>query len=155
IARVIGGRLSEIWGQPVVVESKVGAGNIVGTAYAATQKPDGYSILFTSNDVVFGPYLKKDLPYDPIKDFAPIIMIGETPLLVAVTPGVKANSVKDLIAEMKAAPGKFRFGSAGVGSTLHLAGELFKNMGGVELVHVPYKGAALVYPDLLAGRIEV
>ena len=156
VARVMAQRLTEGLGQPVTVDNKPGVAGIVGTDIVAKSAPDGYTLaLIGMTTHAANPSLYKSLPYDPVKDFAPISVAIVSPLVLVVNPGVPANSVQELIAYAKENPGKVNFGSAGVGNTLHLAGELFKSSAGIDIVHVPYKGASAAMNDLLGGRIQM
>jgi tripartite-type tricarboxylate transporter receptor subunit TctC len=146
IARIIAQRLSEIWRQPVVVENRGGAGGNVGAEAVARADADGYTLLLAApGPLAINPSLFQRLNFDPLKDFAPVAL--------AVNPQVRANSVAELIALARAEPGKLHFGSSGAGSTNHLAGELFKSLAGINIVHVPYRGAAPAMNDLVAGHI--
>jgi tripartite-type tricarboxylate transporter receptor subunit TctC len=155
IARALGQKLSEIWGQPVVIDNRPGASTIIATEIVAKSAPDGYTLLVTTTSFTIVPSLTRALPYDAQKDFEPITLINTTPLVLVVNPGVPANSVKELIALAKARPGALNFGSAGSGGSNHLAGELFNAMAGVKMVHVPYKGNAPALNDLVGGHVDV
>lgn len=156
VARVMAQKLTEALGQPVTVDNKPGVAGIIGTDIVAKSPPDGYTLsLVGMTTLAANPSLYKALPYDPVKDFAPISVAIVSPLVLVVHPSVPANNVKELIAYAKANPGKVNFGSAGVGNTLHLAGELFKSSAGIDIVHVPYKGASAALNDLLGGRIQM
>jgi tripartite-type tricarboxylate transporter receptor subunit TctC len=155
IARTIAPKLSELWGQQLVVDPRQGAGGIVGTEIAAKSAPDGYTIVLVSPSHAINPALHSKMPYDSVKDFTPVTQLAETPNILLAHPSVPARSVKELIALAKAKPGTLSYGSAGVGSSQHLAGELFKEMAGVNLVHVPYKAASATNVDLIAGRIQL
>jgi tripartite-type tricarboxylate transporter receptor subunit TctC len=154
--RIIAQKLQEAWGQPVVVENKPGAAGIVGTEYASKAAPDGYTLMMGNIGThAINVSLYKKLPYDPIKDFAPISQVAGLPLFLVVHPSVPANSVKELIALAKAKPGQLNFSSSGAGGAPHVAGELFKNMAGVDIVHIPYKGGAPAVVDLLSGQVTM
>ncbi len=156
VARQIAQRMSEGLGQPVTVENKPGVAGIPGTEIVAHSAPDGYTLaLIGLTTHASNPWLYKKLPYDPVKDFIPISAAIASPLVLVVNPEVPAKNVQELIAYAKANPGKVHYGSAGVGNTLHLAGELFKSRAGIDIVHVPYKGASAALNDLLGGRIEM
>jgi tripartite-type tricarboxylate transporter receptor subunit TctC len=157
VARVMGAKLSELLGQQFVVENKVGAGGNIGADLVAKASPDGYTLLMaTVSTHAINPGLYKKIPYDPIKDFAPITLTGVTPTLLAVNPSVPATDAKSLIALVKDNPGKFTYGSSGLGSILHLCGEQFKALaGGLNIVHVPYRGSAPLMSDLIAGQISM
>jgi tripartite-type tricarboxylate transporter receptor subunit TctC len=152
--RIIGRKLSELWGQQVVVDNRPGAGGLLAFEIVAKANPDGYTLLATSPAFAIQPGLAAKLPYDPMRDFAPITMASAAPYLLVVHPGVEARSVKELVALAKAQPGKLNYASGGIGSAQHLAAELFRMVAGVDIVHVPYKGAVSV-PDVIAGRIQL
>lgn len=156
VARQLAQKMSEGLGQVVVVENKPGAAGITGTDSVAKSAPDGYTLaLIGMTTHAANPWLYKKLPYDPIADFAPVSAAIASPLVLVVHPDVPAKNVPELIAYAKANPGKLNYGSAGVGNTLHLAGESFKAATGVDIVHVPYKGASAALNDLLGGRIQM
>jgi len=156
ISRIFAQQLSEQLGKPVVVENKPGAGTIVGTQAAAKSPPDGYTLLagLTANMAV-NPSLFKTLPYDPVRDFTPVGMMAQFPFVLVVSKDFPAKSVKELIAMAKAKPGTINFASAGNGTGQHLSAELFKLMAGVDMTHVPYRGAAPAYSDVISGRTPV
>jgi tripartite-type tricarboxylate transporter receptor subunit TctC len=155
MARALGQELTAAWGQPVVVENRPGAGTIIGAEYAARSAPDGYTLLFTTDSTLtISPLLHKRLPYDPQKDFAPITMIGYQDLVLVVHPSVPATTLDELIAFAKANPGVLNYGSFGRGSQPHLAMEMFRQLAGLSLVHVPGKGIAEVLSDLLSGTVQ-
>lgn len=156
VARAIAQKLTETWGQPVVVDNRAGAAGIVGSEAAAQAAPDGYTLLMADvGPLTMNPALYPKLPYDPVKDFAPVVEAAFLPLVLAVHPSVPAHSVKELIALAKRQPGQLNYGSPGSGSAVHLASELFKSATGTEIVHVPYKGAPPAMADLMAGQISV
>ncbi|MEP7085484.1 MAG: tripartite tricarboxylate transporter substrate binding protein [Betaproteobacteria bacterium] len=155
IARSVGQKLSERLGQPVIVENKAGASGNIGSDFVAHSKPDGYTLLVTVSTFVMNPALFKSLPFDPVKDFAPISLSAWGSVLLAATPSAKIDSVAQLVQTAKANPGKLNYGSPGVGTPHHLAMELFKNVTGTEITHVPYKGTAGAITDLLGGQISV
>jgi len=156
VARVLGQKLSERWGQPVIVDNRAGAGGNIGVDRVAKAPADGYSIVMGAVAThAINVHLYSKLPFDPVKDFAPVVLITQVPNILVVNPQVPAKSVKELIAAARARPGGLNFGSGSTGSAGHLAGELFKTMAGVELVHVPYKGAAPAVADLLAGQVQL
>ena len=156
VARIIGAPLGERLGKIVLVDNRPGGGATIGADVVAKAQPDGYTLLYgTPGPQIINPYLMSKLPYDPGKDFAPITRIGVIPSVLVVPASVPAKSVKDLIALAKAQPGKFNFASAGIGASSHLAGELFKTMAGVDIVHVPYKGTGPALQDLLAGNVQM
>jgi putative tricarboxylic transport membrane protein len=153
ISRIVGQQLSEQLGVPVVIENRPGGASVVGTQAVARAAPDGYTLLtgYTAPMAV-NPSLFKDLPYDPIHDFTPVGMLAEFPLVLIVSNHFAAHSVKELIALAKEKPGQINFASAGIGTGQHLSGEMFKLMTGTELTHVPYRGSAPAYPDVISGR---
>jgi len=144
VARVMGAKMADLLGQQFVVENKVGAGGNIGADLVAKAPPDGYTLLMaTVSTHAINPGLYKNMPYDPVRDFAPIGQVGVTPTLLGVHPSVPATDVKSLVAVIKENPGKFTYGSSGLGSILHLCGEQFKALaGGINIVHVPYRGSA-------------
>jgi tripartite-type tricarboxylate transporter receptor subunit TctC len=154
-ARVLAEKLSQRWGQPVVVENKPGAGAIIGTDFVAKAPPDGYTILLVPSSHAFNVNLYKKLPYDSVKDFAALTQTAWTPLVLVVNPSLPVKSVKELIAYAKANPGKLTYASSGSGTSLHLAAEMFKDMAGVDIVHVPYKGSTAAHPDVLSGQVSM
>jgi len=155
LARAIGQSFSEELGQPFVIDNRPGASGNIGMTYVAKSAPDGYTLLVASVNLVVNPALYSSIGYDPQKDFAPISMIATTANVLVVNPGVQANSVKELIALAKESPGKLNYGSSGVGTTLHLSGELFNRMAGTKIVHVPYKGPVEMLNDVIAGRVDL
>ena len=157
VGRIMAGKMGQFLGQTVVVEDKGGAGGNIGGDFVAKSTPDGYTLLFaTVSTNAINPGVYKSMPYDAIKDFAPVARVGVTPTLLLVNPSVPATDVKSLIALIKANPGKYNYGSSGTGSILHLCGEEFKAMaGGLEITHVPYKGSAPMDTDLMGGQITM
>ncbi len=154
VARTIAQKLSETWGQAVVVENRAGGGTTIGTDAVAKAAPDGYTLLVTPAPFTINASLLNRLPYDTLADFAPIALINTTPLVLVVNPGVPAKSVNELIALAKARPRQLNFGSSGTGGSNHLAGELFNAMAGVKIVHIPYKGNAPALADLVGGHVD-
>jgi tripartite-type tricarboxylate transporter receptor subunit TctC len=155
VGRLIAAKLGERLGQAVVVDNKPGAGGSIGSDLVAKSAPDGYTILIaTSSTHSIGPSLQK-LPYDPIKDFAPISHVANVPNVLVVSPTLPVNSVKELVALAKAKPGQLNFASSGVGTIVHLNAELFKLISGTDIVHVPYKGTALSIPDVASGNVSM
>ena len=154
VGRVIGAKMSDLLGKQFVVENKSGAGGNIGAEAVAKAVPDGYTILMaTVSTNAINPGLYKHMPYDAVRDFAPIGRVGVTPTLLLVNPSVPATDVKSLVALIKANPGKYNYGSSGLGSILHLCGEEFKSLaGGLEITHVPYKGSAPMDTDLMGGQ---
>jgi tripartite-type tricarboxylate transporter receptor subunit TctC len=156
IARILAQRLSEELKQQFIVENRAGANGNVGAAAVATGDPDGYTLLLTApGPLTINQSLYSKLSFDPLKDFAPVALVASVPIVLMVHPDVKATNVKDLIALAQAQPGKLNFGSSGIGSTNHLAGELLKRMAKVDIVHVAYKGAAPAMNDLVGGHIPI
>ena len=156
VARLLGARLSELWGQPVVIDNRGGGGGNIGAEAVARSSADGYTLLLTApGPLVVNQSLYSKLSFNPEQDFTPIALIASVPIVLAVNPGVKAATVSELIALAKASPGKLNFGSSGLGSTNHLAGELLKARAGIDIVHVPYRGAAPAMNDLIAGEIPM
>ena len=155
--RILADRLSSSLRQPVIVENlSSGAGGAVGAKVVANAEPDGHTLLVTLPGVlVAAPALYKNLGYDPAKDFAPIATVFSAPGMLVVNPALSAKSIQDLVAHARANPGKINFPSAGYGTAPHLLGEMFKQMAGIDIVHVPYKGAAAGITDLLAGRMQM
>jgi len=154
LSRLVGQKLTEAWGQQVVIDNRPGANMIVGTSVVAKAAPDGYTMVMGAIPHAINPSLYK-LPYDPIKDFTPIVLICSVPNLLVVHPSIPATTVKELVAYAKANPKKLSFGSTGSGSSSHMAGELLKVTAGIDMVHVPYKGAGPALTDLIAGRLQV
>ena len=155
VARVIAPKLTEAWGQQVVVEPRVGAGGTIGTEVVANAAPDGYTILLTSPSHAINVTLYSKLNYDAVADFAPITQLVEVPNILVIHPSLPARTVQQLIALARSKPGSLNYGSAGSGSSQHLAGELFKKMARVDLVHIPYKGGGGVVVDLVAGQLQL
>jgi len=156
ISRVVGNRLGEALGQPIVIEARPGAGGALGTEAAARSAPDGYT-LFMANNSTHGsnPALYAKLPYDAVNDFAPISLVASVPYVLVVDPSLPVNSVDQLIKLAKSAPGKMNFASAGNGSTHQFCGELLKSMAGIDMVHVPYKGSPPAIAGLLGGEVQM
>jgi tripartite-type tricarboxylate transporter receptor subunit TctC len=156
VARLLAQKVSESTRQPVVVDNKPGAGGNIGADAVAKSPPDGYTILMGAVAThAINPTLYASMPYDAIRDFAPVTQIASTPNVLVVNPSVPAANVRDFIAYARANPGKLNFGSGSTGSAGHLAGELFKTLAGVDMTHVPYKGAAAAMNDLLGGQIQL
>ncbi len=155
IARLMAQKLTEMWGQTVVVDNRAGAGGNLGADIVAKSAADGYTLLFGSGSITINPQLYKRMPFDTKKDLLPITNVASGPMLVVVPDDSPAKTVKDLIAIAKARPGTVNFGSAGVGSQVHLAGENFANAAGIDIVHVPYKGEAPAYTDLIAHQTQM
>jgi tripartite-type tricarboxylate transporter receptor subunit TctC len=156
LARSVGEGMSQLLGQPVIVENKPGAGGTVAAAYVAQSAPDGYTLFVADvGPLAISRSIYKSLPYDSVKDFQPITLGSVSTLTVAVHPALPAKNVKELVALAKSQPGKINFSSSGVGSIIHTAGELFKMIGGVDMTHVPYKGGAPAVNAVLAGEVQV
>jgi len=156
LGRVVAQQLTEQLGQQVVVDNRGGAGGIIGAELAAKAVPDGYTLLLGGTaSLSINPSLHKTLPYDPLRDFAAVSMVGTAPSILITHPSVPVKTVKDLIELAKAKPGQLNFASAGIGTPPHLAGELFKSMAGIDMVHVPYKGGGPALTDLLAGQVGI
>ncbi|MCZ4314325.1 tripartite tricarboxylate transporter substrate binding protein [Comamonadaceae bacterium G21597-S1] len=156
MARDLGNQLAQRLGQPVVVESRPGASQIIGADYVAKSAGDGYTLFLASlSNLVLNVGSHKALPYDPVKDFAPVSMYFSTPLYLVVNPKLPVKSVTELVAYGKANPGKLTYGSIGAGSSLHLTGEMFQAATGVKMLHVPYKGSAPAITDLIGGQIDM
>jgi tripartite-type tricarboxylate transporter receptor subunit TctC len=155
LARIVSQKLSEAWGVPVVVENRPGGGTLIGSEAVAKAPPDGYTLLGVAFPFGANPSIYKNLPYDTVKDFTPLIFAGQTQNLLVVKPSLPIHSVKELIDYAKKNPGKVSYGSTGIGSSNHLSMELFKSMAGIDLVHVPYKGSAPMVNDMLGGHIDI
>ena len=154
LARVIGKKLAESWGQQVLVDNRPGAGGIIGTDLVAKAPPDGYTLGMMPSTHAINPSLFSKLPYDPLKDFTAVTLVATGPNVLVVHPSIPAHSVRELIALAKRRPGELTFASAGVGSTTHLAGEYFKSMAKINVVHVPYKGSGQAQIDLIGGQVS-
>ena len=155
VARLVAGRFSEIWRQQVVVENRTGGGVSIAAEAVARSEPDGHTIFATPASLAMAGLLFPSLSYDPIGDFAPVSLIGTYPNVMVVPNSSPARSVKEFIAYAKANPGKVTYASGGHGSSLHLAGELFKRLTGIEMTHIPYRGATPAFNDLIPGRVDV
>ena len=155
MARLIGQKFSEAWGQPVVIDNRPGASGIVGTDIVAKAQPDGYTVLMMSLTLTVNPSLYRKLPYHTEKDLTPVTLVASAPLILVIHPAVPAKSLKEFIAYAKANPGKLNFGSGGTGATPHLAGEMLKAMAGLQMTHVPYKGGGPALADLVSGQIQL
>ena len=156
LGRALGPDLSAQLGQPVVIDNRPGANGMIGAGLVAKAAPDGHTLLIGGgSSFVVNPLLNPGLPFDPMKDLAPVSMVSRGPSVLVAGPTYEARSVAELIALAKAAPGKISYGTPGNGNPNHLAGELFKSAAGVNLVHVPYKGAAFVITDVIAGHVPV
>lgn len=156
MARAIGQKLTESLGQPVVIDNRPGAGGIIGSGAAAKSPPDGYTLIMSNAGAhAVNASLYAKLPYDPIRDFAPVTLVAMAPNILIVHPALPVRSVKELIALAKAKPGELTFGSGGNGSTAHLSGEMFKTMAGINIVHVPFKGSPAAVIGVISGQIAM
>jgi tripartite-type tricarboxylate transporter receptor subunit TctC len=155
VTRIVGQRLSTIWNSPVVVENNPGAGGISASTLVARSKPDGYTLAVVTPTQVINPSLYASLPFDAIKDFKPVVLMNRLQLVLVGSNDFPPNTVAELIAYAKANPGKVAFGSTGIGGSAHLAVELIKKMAGIDMTHVPYKGSAPAYADVIANRVQL
>jgi tripartite-type tricarboxylate transporter receptor subunit TctC len=156
VARIVARRMSENIGQPIVIDNKGGAGSILGTEIVAKAEPDGYTLLLgQSGPISITPAVYKSLPYDPVKDFAPISMTTAYPYILVVNPDLPAKSLQELVALAKSKPGALNYGSTGVGAANHLVSEMFSSKAGLKMTHVPYRGTALAVGDLLSGQLAM
>lgn len=155
IGRLLGRQLTESLGQPVVIDNRSGATTIIGTELAAKSPPDGHTLLLISTTHAVNPSLFPKLPYDPIRDFAPVTLVAATPFMLAVHPSVAANSVAELVTLARGKAGTLNYGSSGAGSSIHLTTELFKSAANIQLTHVPYKGSGPAFIDLIGGQIQI
>jgi tripartite-type tricarboxylate transporter receptor subunit TctC len=156
LGRTFAQKVTESTGKTVIVENRTGGGGLIAAEYVAKSEPDGYTVYIASHGTqAIHPHLRAKLPYDPEKDFAPVIYLATTPTLLVANPSVPAKTLPELIAHAKSNPGKLSYGSQGNGSSGHMAGEQFKQLAGVNLVHVPYKGAAPAVRDLIAGHVAM
>jgi tripartite-type tricarboxylate transporter receptor subunit TctC len=154
-ARLVGQKLTEKWGQNVVIDTRPGAATILGTEIASKAPADGYTVLMITTTFAINPGLYKKLPYDPVKDFSPVTQLNAQPNIIVVSPALPAKSVKDLIALAKAKPGELTFASPGAGSAPHLSAEMFQRAAGIQMIHVPYKGIPPAVTDILGGRVTM
>jgi tripartite-type tricarboxylate transporter receptor subunit TctC len=155
VGRAIGKKLSETWGQPVVVENRAGAGGMIGTSAVAAAPPDGYTLLLVSSTFTINPAIKKNLPFDTIRDFTPVAFIARSPLLVVASNKLPVNSAKELFALAGSKPDQIAYASAGLGSINQISAELIALSAGVKFMHVPYKGGAPALNDLLGGHVDI
>lgn len=156
LARAMSEKLAQKWGQPVVVENKAGANGAIAVQEVARSQPDGHTLLLTSNSpIVINPALYKNLSYSPAKDLAPVALLAGTDMVMVANKDFPAKTLPEVIAELKANPGKYSYGTPGTGSTSHLSMEVFKQVAGVDIVHVPYKGSAQALTDLIGGSIKL
>jgi tripartite-type tricarboxylate transporter receptor subunit TctC len=154
-ARLIGQKLTEAWGQSVVVDNRAGATGIIGTDLVAKSPPDGHMLVLVASSHAINPSMVKKLPFDTVKGFEPVALTHVVPLVLIVSPELPVKSVAELIAYGKAHPGQLSFASSGNGGAPHFSGELFKSMTGLDITHVPYKGSTLAHPDLISGRTSL
>lgn len=155
VTRLLGSKLTEAWGQQIVTDNRAGAAGNIGAEIASRATPDGYTLLMGSSQQLSGPLFFEKLPYHLIRDFSPICLIASTPYVLSVNPSVAATSVKDLIALARSKPGTLHYGSSGVGGAPYIAGEMFKVMTGINLVHVPYKSVVFALVDVMSGQIQL
>jgi len=155
IARNVGPKLSERLGQPVVIDNRPGASGNLGAELVAKSAPDGHTVMVSGNPLITSPHLYRNVPFKPLADFAPISLAAWGTMMLVAHPGTRINSVADLVAQAKASPGKISYGSPGIGTPHHMSMELFKDLTGTNLLHVPYKGTAGAVTDTLGGQINV
>jgi tripartite-type tricarboxylate transporter receptor subunit TctC len=155
ISRALAQKLTETMGQSVIVDNRAGASGTLAAAIASKAAPDGYTVLIVSSTYSINPALYKSLPYDPKKDLQPVTLFASTPFILLIHPSVPAKTVKELIAYAKERPGQLNYASGGIGNSGHLAAELFSDLTGVQLTHIPYKGTGLAMPDVVAGRVQI
>ncbi len=154
-ARVVGQKLSEKWGQPVIVENKPGGNTVIATEAVIKAAPDGHTMLLTAMPFMLNKFLMDKLPYEALKDFAPVTALTTISNILVAAPNLGVKNVQELVAKAKSSPGAISFASTGTATSTHLSGELFSSMAGVKLMHVPYKGSAPAQQDLLAGRVDI
>lgn len=154
-ARILQKELAPAFGQAIIIENKPGAGSTIGTTEVAKAKPDGYTLVMISTAHVISPHLYKQMPYDALKDFSPVMKLAEGPYVLAIHPSLPVKNVQELIALAKASPGKIDYASSGNGSAQHLVGALFEKMAGADMNHVPYKGSNQAMNDVLGGQVKV
>jgi len=155
VGRLVAAKMQEVWGQPVVVENKPGAGTVVGTEYVAKSAPDGYTLGTVVTAYVINPSLRSDMPYDTLRDLRAVTQVSVQHLVMAANPSFPANNIPELIALAKKEPGKLAYATPGSGTAMHLSVELLKTSTGIDLVHVPYKGGAPAQQDVMAGRVPI
>jgi tripartite-type tricarboxylate transporter receptor subunit TctC len=155
VARLTGQKMSEAWGKSVVIDNKSGATGTIGTDFVARAAPDGHTLALVASSHAINPSMFKKLPYDTLKSFEPVVFTHVVPLILVISPTLPAKNLKELIAYIKANPGKLTFASSGNGGAPHMSGELFKSMIGGDLMHVPYKGSTDAHPDLIKGRTAI
>ncbi|HKW38519.1 MAG TPA: tripartite tricarboxylate transporter substrate-binding protein, partial [Burkholderiales bacterium] len=155
VGRLVAAKMQDVWGQPVVIENKPGAGTVVGTEFVARSAPDGYTLGFVVTAYVINPSLRRDLPYDTLRDLTGVTQVSVQHLVMAAYPGFPANNVRELIALARKEPGKLAYATPGSGTAMHLSVELLKTSAGIDIVHVPYKGGAPAQQDVVAGRVPI
>ena len=155
IARLLGAKMQELWGQPVVIESKPGAGTVVGTEYVAKSAPDGHTLGMVVTAHVINPSLRPNMPYDTVKDLAGVTQVSVQHLVMAAHPSLPANNIAELVALAKKDPGRLSYATPGSGTAMHLSVELLKTTAGIDIVHVPYKGGAPAQQDVISGRVPI
>ena len=154
--RIVAQKMTELLGQPMVVENRAGAGGMLGTGVVAKSPPDGYTLVLSSlSAYAIGPKMVKQPPYDPVADFTPVAAVALSPTILTINTALPFQNVKELIAYAKANPGKLTYGSSGIGSVAHISAEMLRASTGIELVHIPYKSAALAYPDMISGNVSM
>src|SRR5471030_1788658 len=154
VARIVARKVSENIGQPIVIDNKGGAGSILGTDIVAKAEPDGYTLLLgQSGPISINPAIYRSLPYDPVKDFAPVTMTTDYPYILVVNPDLPVKTLQELVALAKSKPGAMNYGSTGVGAANHLVAELFNSKAGLKMTHIPYRGTALAVADLMGGQL--
>ena len=152
VARLCGQKMTEAWGKPVVIDNRAGATGTIGTDAVARAAPDGHTLALVASSHAINPSMFKQLPYDTVRSFEPVILTHVVPLILVINPSIPAQNLKELIAYAKANPGKLTFASSGPGGAPHMSGELFKSMARVEMTHIPYKGSTAAHPDLISGQ---
>jgi tripartite-type tricarboxylate transporter receptor subunit TctC len=155
VARLIGGKLTEAWGQQVIVDDRAGASGRIGAEAAAASAPDGYTLMILTSQLTIVDGMYEKLKYSLVRDFAPVSMLGATPFILVTNPSVPANSIKELVALAKSKPGTLQYGSGGSGSPPHLSAEIFKFMTGTDILHVPYKGSPLAMTGAMTGEVHM
>jgi tripartite-type tricarboxylate transporter receptor subunit TctC len=155
LGRVFAQKLQEMWKVPVIVDNKAGGGTLIGMDYTAKSAPDGHTICMVVTPLVIFPAIREKMPYDTLKDLAPVTMTGIASIMIAASPTLEANSIPELIALAKKRPGKLTYATPGSGSSMHLAFELLKMEAGIDILHVPFKGGAQAYPEVMSGRIDM
>lgn len=155
LARLLEAKLKDAWGQPVNVVYKPGAGTVLGTDFVAKSPADGHTMCLVVTSHVINPSLRKNMPFDTLKDLSGVSLLATSPIAISATPGLPANNLKELIELAKKQPGKLTYASPGSGSSMHLAAEMLKTMAGLDILHAPYKGSGPAFPDVFAGRVEV